>query len=89
MPGLYPDPMAERDEKTETAGREAFVVWVERGTAPELCGILERTADSERLRFESAEDLLGILQAVARPRRPRSSPTSPLRDRSAARSGES
>ena len=47
--------------------REGFVLWLERGGAPDppaLRGTVERSATSQRTRFESGDGLLRILAAA-------------------------
>jgi len=63
--------MAESWER-QTGRREAFVLWVERGSASgvrELRGVVERSATSRRIAFRSGEQLLRILRSELAGRR--------------------
>lgn len=60
--------MANDPEIGRLADREGFVLWIERqaGNPPgALRGVLERSATSERVAFESGEGLLALLRGGA------------------------
>jgi len=60
--------MADPSDTRRLADREGFVLWIEREaeTAPgSLRGVLERSATSERMAFDSDESLLALLRGAS------------------------